>query len=76
MRSLVEASLEDAEGGRCVDLVRTGSDWAWVECRRDPEDGHGWRRLHPPRSGFADRAHALADASSCIGWLHRPDRMP
>ena len=66
MRAVVRASLEDAGGDRCVDLIE-GASWAWVECRRDPEDGHGWRRLHPPIDGFPDRAAAQADAA--VGWL-------
>ncbi len=65
----MEASLEDATGDRCVDLIRAGDGWTWVECRRDPEDAHGWRRLHPPRGGFADRTAAHADAAATIGWL-------
>lgn len=65
----VVASLEDAGGDRCVDLIRGDGGWAWVECRRDPEDAHGWRRLHPPRGGFADRAAAEADAAGAVGWF-------
>ncbi|MBM2577934.1 hypothetical protein JQC91_16635 [Jannaschia sp. Os4] len=68
MRGVVEASLEDATGDRCVDLIR-GEGWAWAECRRDPEDAHGWRRLHPPRGGYADRAAAEAGARAGVGWL-------
>lgn len=76
MRGVVEASLEDATGGRCVDIVRTGADWAWVACRRDSEDAHGWRGLHPPRAGFADRAGAQADASGTVEWLGHADPAP
>lgn len=68
-RRLVLASLEDAGGDRCVDLLRLGTDFGWVECRRDPEDAHGWRHLHPPRMGFADDAAARADAAATVGWL-------
>jgi hypothetical protein len=63
------ASLEDAGGDRCVDLIVEAGAWAWVECRRDPEDAHGWRRLHPPRGGFADRPEAERDAVATVGWL-------
>lgn len=71
-RAVVRASLEDATGDRCVDLIEDGAGcapWGWVECRRDPEDGHGWRRLHPPVTGFADRGAARADAAAAVGWL-------
>ncbi|WGH79536.1 hypothetical protein [Jannaschia ovalis] len=69
MKPVVHHSLEDATGDRCVDLIRTGARWAWVECRRDPEDAHGWRRLHPPRGDFADAAAARADAAGQVAWL-------
>ena len=68
-KPLVLASLEAAGGDRCVDLLDFGGGFGWVECRRDPEDGHGWRHLHPPRRGFADRAAARADAAASVGWL-------
>jgi hypothetical protein len=67
---VVRASLEDAGGDRCVDLIkRPGGGWAWVECRRDPEDGHGWRRLHPPVGGHAGRDDAERAARAAVGWL-------
>ena len=68
---VVEASLEDATGDRCVDLIRDPQTvaWAWVECRRDPEDAHGWRHLHPPRGGHPDRASSEAAARAAVGWL-------
>ncbi|WP_371155298.1 hypothetical protein [Jannaschia sp. 2305UL9-9] len=62
-------SIEDAFGDRCVDLILREGAWSWVECRRDPEDAHGWRHLHPPRAGFADRQAALDDACGAVGWL-------
>lgn len=65
----VISSIEDASGDRCVDLILDAGIWAWVECRRDPEDAIGWRRLHPPRGGFPDREAAHADARTAIGWL-------
>ncbi|KIT17967.1 hypothetical protein jaqu_02550 [Jannaschia aquimarina] len=70
---IVRASLEDTSGDRCVDLIEGEAGWAWVECRRDPEDGHGWRRLHPPRGGFADRTTAERDAGGVVGWMGAPD---
>ena len=37
-------SLEDPAGTHCVDLLdlRDGA-FGYQLCRRDPEDGHGWR---------------------------------
>lgn len=70
-KRIVLTSIEDACGDRCVDLVRVGSDHGWVECRRDPEDAHGWRHLHPPRMGYADAASARADAALAVGWMTR-----
>jgi hypothetical protein len=49
----VTRSLEGADGQRCVDILRGASGFGWVECRRDPEDSHGWRRLGAVRDGFA-----------------------
>ena len=67
-RPVIE-SIEDESGDRCLDLIRLGDRWSWVECRRDPEDAHVWRRLYPPRGDFADRAAALADARREVEWL-------
>ena len=68
MRPVVLASLEDPGGDRCIDLLRTGAGFAWVECRRDPEDPHGWRHLHPPRDGYASEARERA-AAAAETWL-------
>ena len=68
-KPLVVTSLEDAGGDRCVDILRLGASFGWVECRRDPEDAHGWRHLHPPRMGFTDAVAARADAAAATGWL-------
>ena len=64
----MQASLEDATGDRCVDLLE-GYGWSWVECRRDPEDAHGWRHLHPPIGPFPHMDAARADASAAVAWL-------
>lgn len=71
VKPVVMASLEDSSGARCVDLLcRAGCDWSWVECRRDPEDAHGWRRLHgAPMVWFGSREAALADAKTAVPWL-------
>ncbi|MCK0169119.1 hypothetical protein MWU52_16310 [Jannaschia sp. S6380] len=71
MKPLVLASLEDRFGDRCVDILRGGAAFGWVECRRDPEDAHGWRHLHPPRLGFATEDAARDDATRTVGWLVR-----
>ena len=68
-RVLVRASIEDATGDRCVDLLEQGGAFGWVECRKDPEDPHGWRHLHPPRWGLESAAAARADAHTSVGWL-------
>ena len=68
MKPLVLASLEDAGGDRRIDILRVEVGFAWVECRRDPEDGHGWRHLHPPMTGYASEAEARAAAAAAT-WL-------
>ena len=67
-RPVVRASLEDAGGDRCIDLLEADDGFAWVECRRDAEDPHGWRRLHPPVGGFASVAEARGAAAAAT-WL-------
>ncbi len=69
MRAVVAVSLEDAGGDRCVDMICGPGGWARVECRRDPEDAHGWRRPHPLRHGFASGNAARAGAAGAVGWL-------
>ncbi|UWQ20063.1 hypothetical protein [Jannaschia sp. W003] len=69
MRARVLRSLESADGTRCVDLVAAEGGVAWVECRRDPEDGHGWRRIGVPSGAFADEDAARRDAAATTGWL-------
>lgn len=67
-RAVVRASLEDAGGDRCVDILEADDGFAWVECRRDPEDPHGWRRLHPPVRGYVSATEARAAAVAAT-WL-------
>jgi hypothetical protein len=69
MKPRVLASLEDDSGDRCVDILQLDDGFGWGECRRDPEDAHGWRHLHPPRIGFAEEAQAREDAMATVGWL-------
>ena len=71
MSPVVVRSLSDPSGGRCVDILRDpDGGFGWVECRRDPEDCHGWRHLSPPRPmGFPSPEAARADAARAVGWL-------
>ena len=63
-------SIEDETGQRCVDIVEDGGRFGWSECRRDPEDAHGWRRLHgAPEFPFQSYAEAQADARRRVGWI-------
>ena len=70
MKPLVLASLESADGTRCVDLMDLRDNtFGWVECRRDPEDAHGWRHVGAIRRGFGTAAQAEAAARDAVGWL-------
>ena len=70
MKPLVLASWEDPNGVSCVDILdhRDGT-FGYVLCRRDPEDGHGWRHVSDPQGPrFADRAAAEAAAREMGDW--------
>lgn len=69
MKPVVVRSINDDTGQRCVDVLRDGDAFGFVECRRDPEDAHGWRRLGPLRAGFDSHEAALKAARADIGWL-------
>lgn len=70
-RVVVIASLEDGTGQRCVDILcRDRLFWSFVECRRDPEDAHGWRRLtEPAEPWFPSRQEAEAAARRAVDWM-------
>jgi hypothetical protein len=68
-RPVVMRSIEDAGGDRCVDILRSDGGYSWVECRRDPEDSFGWRRLGEPSGPFGSSEAALAAARSGVGWM-------
>ncbi|SLN46345.1 hypothetical protein [Roseisalinus antarcticus] len=69
-KPVVVASPESADGTRCVDIYRwPDGSFGFRECRRDPEDGHGWRPLGAGRDGFASQAAALRAARESAGWL-------
>jgi hypothetical protein len=45
LKPVVIRSIQDATGNRCVDIIHDpDGHFAFVECRSDPEDAHGWRR--------------------------------
>lgn len=70
MKPRVLALLEDGTGDRCVDILAVAEgNFGYSECRRDPEDSHGWRRLSGIRDGFATQAGARAAAGETVGWL-------
>ena len=68
MAEVVMRSIEDASGQRCVDLVRGAAGWAFVECRRDHEDAHGWRRMGEPQGGYGSQEAALDAARAAVPW--------
>lgn len=71
MKPLVLASIEDATGDRCVDIIRLpDGQFAYRECRRDPEDGHGWRYLSKASpTPFDTEADARKAALQDVGWM-------
>ncbi|QBY01127.1 hypothetical protein E2K80_10650 [Rhodophyticola sp. CCM32] len=69
MSPVVILSINDASGQRCVDFLKDGAGVFWSDCRRDPEDAHGWRRLDAPHGPYADKPAALDVARGSVGWL-------
>ncbi|ABD56333.1 hypothetical protein [Jannaschia sp. CCS1] len=70
MKRLVVRSIEDWSGQRCVDVRREPDGlFSWAECRRDPEDAHGWRFLGVGAEGFSGEAEATADAVASVAWM-------
>ena len=61
--------MNDPDGVRCVDIRLTGTDFGWVECRRDPEDNHGWRLTGMGEGGFSDADAARAAAARQFPWV-------
>ncbi|MCF2870026.1 hypothetical protein L0664_03005 [Octadecabacter sp. G9-8] len=70
-KPLVVASLEDDTGDRCVDILKHADDhFTYVECRRDPEDNHGWRRLNEAEGRmFKTEYAAYVAATRDVDWL-------
>lgn len=71
MKPRVIVSLEDPTGDRCVDILRYGeARFAFRECRRDPEDNHGWRHLSQGQPPFyPSYEQAFKAARKTVGWL-------
>ena len=70
-KPLVVASLEDDTGDRCVDIIKhPDGHYTYSECRRDPEDSHGWRRLTEAEGErFSTEFAAYNAALRDVGWL-------
>ncbi|WP_127558054.1 hypothetical protein [Nioella ostreopsis] len=70
MSRVVTRSINDQTGLRCLDLVQTDAgSHIWLECRRDPEDSHGWRVVFYAAKEFASVAEAWSDARERVAWL-------
>lgn len=70
-KPLVVASLEDDTGDRCVDILQhPEGHFTYAECRRDPEDSHGWRRLSAAEGpAFKTQFAAYSAALKAVPWL-------
>ncbi len=63
-------SVEASDGLRCVDLwITPDSRHGFAECRRDPEDGRGWRPTGLEVGGLGSADAALAAARRDVPWL-------
>ena len=67
----VIASLEDAHGSRCVDILqREDGSFVFKEFRQDPEDAGRWTLVADySQTGYATRDAALAAAAAAIAWF-------
>ena len=76
MKPLVLQSIEDETGDRCVDIIRLpDGNYTYRECRRDPEDGHGWRHLSGAILTTFDTAAAARQAAGKeVAWLKDDSR--
>lgn len=72
MKPLVLHSIEDDTGDRCVDILQLADgQFTYRECRRDPEDGHGWRHLSGTIFATFDTAAAARQAAQTeVAWLN------
>ncbi|MEM7722750.1 MAG: hypothetical protein AAF376_10270 [Pseudomonadota bacterium] len=78
MKPVVVMSVNDATETRCVDVRREEGGFSWVECRGDPEDGHGWRIIGGPARGFASVEAAWQAVVRDVAWVavEHPSRAP
>jgi hypothetical protein len=67
----VLASIENAEGNRCVDLfMRSDRSYGFEEFRRDPEDAGAWTPIrYYSGASYASKEEAAAAATRSIAWL-------
>jgi hypothetical protein len=73
---VVTRSINDQTGLRCLDLVQIGPErHIWLECRRDPEDSHGWRVVFYAADEFASECEVLRDARRSVAWLDEEETM-
>ena len=70
-RSKVLASLEDADGFRCVDIFqRSDLTFGFKEFRRDPEDGGVWTLVGDfSHRSFGTTDEAFRAAAESIIWF-------
>jgi len=70
-KPVVVASLEDETGDRCVDIIKhPQGHYTFAECRRDPEDSHGWRRLSEAEGdAYKTEYDAYRGAIKAAPWL-------
>ena len=66
----VLASIENAEGGRCVDIfARSDGTFGFEEYRRDPEEGRWSHAGNYGHRVYATRAEAEAAAHAAVAWM-------
>ncbi len=68
---VVLRSIEDGSGARCVDILWADARFFRVECRRDPEDSHGWRHVSARSGAFATQEAAVDAARAVVGWMEK-----
>ena len=71
MRPVVIRSVNDGTSQRCVDFLRHGDgSFGFRECRRDPEDAHGWRHLSGiDGARFVTLTDAEYAAAAAVCWF-------
>ena len=69
-KPIVLASIENADGSRCVDIfARSEGGFGFEEYRRDPEDPR-WTQVGTyGRQTFPTRDAAEAAAKSTVSWM-------